>query len=68
MFLYSLEPEQVYSEDGNVTGELSPFGVTFRTGYRYQGPRGLLIRAAPNFIFSGDHFYILPALSLGYSF
>ena len=68
MFLYSLEPEQVYSEDGKIVGELSPFGVTFRTGYRYQGPKGLLIRAAPNFIFFGEDFYVLPALSLGYSF
>lgn len=68
MFLFSLEPEHVYSEDGNIVGELSPFGVAFRTGYRYQGPKGLLIRAAPNFVFFGEDFYVLPALSLGYSF
>ena len=68
MFLYSLEPEQVYSEDGIIVGELSPFGVTIRTGYRYQGPRGLLIRPATNFVFFGEAFWVLPALSLGYSF
>jgi len=68
MFLYFLDPEHEYSEDGEIVGELSPFGVTIRTGYRYQGPKGLLIRAAANFVFFDEDFHVLPALSLGYSF
>jgi hypothetical protein len=40
---------------------------SIRAGYRYQGPGGLLIRAAPNLIFSEDVF-VFPALSIGYSF
>ncbi len=43
-------------------------GVSFRLGYRYQGPGGLLLRAAPNFIFYGKDFFVFPALSIGYSF
>ena len=43
-------------------------GATIRSGYRYQGPGGLLLRAAPNFIFADGDFYIFPALSIGYSF
>jgi len=44
------------------------FGAVIRTGYRYQGPGGLLFRVAPLFgVLDGD-FGILPALSIGYSF
>lgn len=42
--------------------------VAVRTGYRYQGPKGLLFRVAPLFYFCDGEFSILPALSLGYSF
>jgi hypothetical protein len=55
-------------------GEIAVFydqqmiGGSFRLGYRYQGPKGLLIRAAPQLsIFDGE-VALLPALSLGYSF
>ena len=45
------------------------FGAaSIRVGYRYQGPGGLLLRAAPNFIFAGGDFFVFPALSIGYSF
>jgi hypothetical protein len=41
--------------------------ASIRAGYRYQGPKGLLFRAAPNLIFADDVF-VFPALSIGYSF
>ncbi|MEA3461941.1 MAG: hypothetical protein U9R49_08685 [Bacteroidota bacterium] len=50
-------------EDDPIVG-----GVSIRIGYRYQGPEGLLLRAAPNFIFSDEGFIFFPALSIGYSF
>ncbi|MCK4879014.1 MAG: hypothetical protein KAS82_00090 [Bacteroidales bacterium] len=56
--LSSSEPEE----------EVDRFGATFRIGYRYQGPRGLLIRAAPNVIYYEGDFLLFPALSLGYAF
>jgi hypothetical protein len=42
--------------------------VTLRVGYRYQAPRGLLFRVAPNFIFSTEDNIVFAALSIGYSF
>jgi hypothetical protein len=42
--------------------------VTLRIGYRYQAPMGLLIRLAPNLIFSTEDTFVFPALSIGYSF
>lgn len=48
--------------------EVDRFGATLRFGYRYQGPHGLLIRAAPNVIFYEGDILLFPALSLGYSF
>ena len=42
-------------------------GASIRLGYRYQGPGGLLLRAAPNFIYADD-FFVWAALSIGYSF
>jgi len=42
--------------------------ASIRMGYRYQGPGGLLLRAAPNFIFVPGDFFVFPALSIGYSF
>lgn len=50
-------------------GDTEFAGATLRLGYRYQGPGGLLIRAAPNlaFFISGE-VWLMPALSLGYSF
>jgi hypothetical protein len=43
-------------------------GGSFRLGYRYQGPKGLLIRAAPQLTINSGGVALLPALSLGYSF
>lgn len=43
-------------------------GGAVRIGYRYQGFKGLLIRAAPQLIFFDGALALLPALSLGYSF
>lgn len=42
--------------------------ASLRIGYRYQAPFGLLIRVAPNLIFSTEDTFIFPALSIGYSF
>ena len=42
--------------------------ATFRIGYRYQAPWGLLFRLAPNIIFSTEATFVFPALSIGYSF
>ena len=42
--------------------------VTLKIGYRYQAPRGLLFRVAPNFIFSTEDNTVFAALSIGYSF
>jgi len=42
--------------------------ASIRVGYRYQGPEGLLLRAAPNLIFTGGDIFVFGALSLGYSF
>jgi hypothetical protein len=57
-----------FDRSSSEEGEEPNMGVvSIRIGYRYQGPRGLLIRAAPNLIFA-DEFYLLPALSLGFSF
>ena len=42
--------------------------ASIRMGYRYQGPGGLLLRAAPNLIFFDDDFLLFAALSVGYSF
>lgn len=39
--------------------------ITFRAGYRYQAPKGFLIKASG--IYSPDNF-ILPLIALGYSF
>jgi hypothetical protein len=52
--------------DQNVEDPISG-AFSIRAGYRYQGPGGLLFRAAPNLIFADDVF-VFPALSLGYSF
>jgi len=43
-------------------------GVLLRLGYRFQGPKGLLIRAAPLLGILDGKLMPLPALSLGYSF
>jgi len=50
-------------------GDMEFAGATVRIGYRYQGPRGFLFRAAPNlaFFISGE-VWLMPALSMGYSF
>jgi len=45
-----------------------PGAASIRFGYRYQGPGGLLIRAAPNVVYYDSHVYLAPALSIGYSF
>lgn len=42
--------------------------ASFRIGYRYQGKGGLLLRAAPNFIYFDQDFFLWYALSIGYSF
>jgi len=42
--------------------------ASIRVGYRYQGPGGLLLRAAPNFIFINGDFSVFGGLSIGYSF
>jgi len=49
-------------EDDSIMG-----GASIRLGYRYQGRGGLLLRAAPNFIYAED-FFVFAALSIGYSF
>jgi hypothetical protein len=54
-------PDQ--EEEDSVVG-----AAAIRMGYRYQGPGGLLLRAAPNFIFTDKDFFVFPALSIGYSF
>lgn len=61
-FIVSSSPPDE-EEDDSFRGAAS-----IRFGYRYQGPGGLLIRAAPNFIFVPGDFYLFPALSIGYSF
>lgn len=38
-----------------------------RVGYRYQHPKGLLIRLAPLILF-GDDFTVLPSVCIGYAF
>lgn len=43
-------------------------GISIRMGYRYQGPRGFLLRAAPLVTYLDKHIILLPGLSLGYSF
>ena len=60
-FTSSEEPDKLRSED-----DVS--AVTFRIGYRYQAPWGLLFRVAPNLIFSTEDTFISIALSIGYSF
>jgi len=60
-FTSSEEPDTLKSED-------VVSGVSFRIGYRYQAPWGLLFRAAPNFIFSTEYSGLWFALSIGYSF
>ena len=60
-FTSSEEPDKLRSED-----DVS--AVTFRIGYRYQAPWGLLFRMAPNLIFSTEDTFISLALSIGYSF
>lgn len=44
--------------------------LMFRTGYRFQGSQGLLLRVAPMFVFepSEGNIYVVPAASLGFSF
>jgi len=42
--------------------------ISIRAGYRYQGPRGLLLRIAPNLAYADNDIYLVPALSIGYSF
>jgi len=42
--------------------------VTVRTGYRYQGRGGLLLRGALNIIFDSEDVFLFPALSIGFSF
>ena len=58
----------VFSPNSQDSEDPSAGGATIRLGYRYQGPGGLLLRAAPNLIFTDGDFYIFPALSVGYSF
>ena len=60
-FTSSEEQDKLRSED-----DVS--AVTFRIGYRYQAPWGLLFRVAPNLIFSTEDTFISLALSIGYSF
>jgi len=60
-FTSSEEPDTLKSED-------TVSAVSFRIGYRYQAPWGLLFRVAPNFIFSTEDTGVFAALSLGYSF
>lgn len=43
-------------------------GVFIRAGYRYQGPKGFLFRAAPLLGYIDGGFMPLPAISIGYSF
>lgn len=44
--------------------------LMLRTGYRFQGSQGLLLRVSPMFVFepSEGNLYIVPAASLGFSF
>jgi hypothetical protein len=69
MLYQFLSPDRIYSESGATIIEENRYsGVTLRAGYRYQGPKGLLLRGAANLIcFDGD-ISLWPALSLGYSF
>ena len=60
-FTSSEEPDKLKSED-------VVSAVTFRIGYRYQAPWGLLFRVAPNLIFSTEDTSLWLALSIGYSF
>jgi hypothetical protein len=64
MGFYSFEQseEPAFPERGDV------IPVTFRIGYRYQAPSGFLFRVASHFIFLTKGFFIIPALSIGYSF
>jgi len=55
------EPDNPESGDAGLA-------VTFRIGYRYQAPWGLMFRVAPNLIFTTDDTFVFPALSIGYSF
>ena len=47
--------------------ESDTFWPSVRTGYRYQGPEGFLLRAGLLWGYL-DGFSFLPALSIGYSF
>ena len=42
--------------------------ASIRVGYRYQGPGGLLLRAARNLIFTDGEIFVFGGLSIGYSF
>ncbi|MEN8202938.1 MAG: hypothetical protein ABFS28_10105 [Bacteroidota bacterium] len=68
MLYHFLTPDYIYNEPGDIIGERRYSGVTLRAGYRYQGPKGLLLRGAANLIYFDGEFYLWPALSLGYSF
>lgn len=58
-----------FSEDSEendfVLRDMQPNG---RIGYRYQGPKGLTIKAGPFLYYDGDEVMPLPSVSLGYSF
>jgi hypothetical protein len=69
MIYQFIEPDEIYNEAGNQIIETKYYsGLTFRAGYRYQGPKGLLIRGAANLVYYDGELMLWPALSLGYSF
>jgi hypothetical protein len=63
-----IEPDEIHNEAGKVIETKYYSGPTVRAGYRYQGPKGLLIRGAANLVYYDGDFMLWPALSLGYSF
>ncbi|MEN8227765.1 MAG: hypothetical protein ABFS38_06380 [Bacteroidota bacterium] len=65
MGFYFFVPSEDYN---NPDMDVVDSAVSIRVGYRYQAPWGLLIRAAPNLIFTDQDTYLFPALSVGYSF
>jgi len=63
IYIFGTHSDVPESEENN-----SLTGITIRLGYRYQGKKGLLLRAAPNLTFIEGDVVLLPALSIGYSF
>lgn len=60
-----------FFEPGIMVALSSDYGfLMIRTGYRFQGSQGLLLRVSPMFVFEPPegNLYLVPAASLGFSF